>query len=76
MRITVSDHGCGIASEFAPFIFDKFSQADTSDTKAKGGTGLGLALALAIAQHMQLQLSFDSVVGQGSRFYLDVPLAQ
>lgn len=76
MRITVSDQGCGITSEFAPFIFDKFSQADTSDTKAKGGTGLGLALALAIAQQMHLQLSFDSVVGQGSRFYLDVPLAQ
>ncbi|HAF92213.1 MAG TPA: hypothetical protein DCG67_10725, partial [Pseudomonas sp.] len=42
-RISVSDQGPGIPDEFRARIFQKFSQADSSDTRQKGGTGLGLA---------------------------------
>ncbi len=74
LRVTISDQGCGIASDYAPNIFQKFSQADTSDTKAKGGTGLGLAIAAGIAAQMQVGLSFESAQGKGSDFYVDLPL--
>ena len=40
-RVSVTDHGAGIAEEFRDRIFQKFSQADSSDTRQIGGTGLG-----------------------------------
>jgi signal transduction histidine kinase len=42
--ITVSDTGCGIQPDFLPYVFDRFSQADSSFSRNKGGLGLGLAL--------------------------------
>ncbi len=42
VRVTVADNGPGIPAEFHARIFSKFGQADSSDSRAKGGTGLGL----------------------------------
>ena len=44
LRIVVSDNGRGIAPAFLPHIFDRFSQADGSLTRAHGGLGLGMAI--------------------------------
>jgi signal transduction histidine kinase len=44
LRIVVSDNGLGIAPAFIPHIFDRFSQADSSTTRAHGGLGLGMAI--------------------------------
>jgi PAS domain S-box-containing protein len=44
VRITVRDHGAGVPEEFKPHIFDKFAQADATNTRQKGGTGLGLSV--------------------------------
>ncbi|HEX7705040.1 MAG TPA: ATP-binding protein [Thermoanaerobaculia bacterium] len=48
--VTVSDTGVGISSNFLPRIFDRFSQADESSTRAHGGLGLGLAIARSIVE--------------------------
>ena len=50
IRISVIDHGYGIAREFYPTVFDKFTQQDSSDTRQKGGTGLGLSITKAIIE--------------------------
>jgi PAS domain S-box-containing protein len=42
--VTVSDTGEGIAPELLPFIFDRFTQGDTSVTRSHGGLGLGLSI--------------------------------
>lgn len=74
VRIEVSDQGPGIAEAFRERIFQKFSQADSSDTRAREGTGLGLAIAQAIVQQMHGVLNYRSVPGQGATFYIDLPV--
>src|SRR5207249_9829419 len=49
LRIVVSDNGRGIAPAFLPHIFDRFSQADSSVTRAHGGLGLGMAIVRHLA---------------------------
>lgn len=73
VRISVTDHGLGIAKEFYPTIFDKFTQQDSSDTRQKGGTGLGLSISEAIIENHGGEISFTSSVGEGSTFYFDLP---
>jgi signal transduction histidine kinase len=65
----VEDFGSGIPEEFKSRIFDKFSQADGSDSRAKEGTGLGLAICKKIIENHQGQIGFRSVVGAGSTFW-------
>jgi signal transduction histidine kinase len=52
LRIEVVDHGPGIPVEFRARIFEKFSQADGSTTRAKGGSGLGLSISRALVERM------------------------
>ena len=74
-RLSVRDHGPGIPEEFRSRIFSKFAQADGSPTRAKGGTGLGLAIAREIAERHGGRLWFESDLGDGATFHLDLPLA-
>jgi signal transduction histidine kinase/CHASE1-domain containing sensor protein len=72
-RICVQDKGPGIPEEFWPRIFQKFSQADSSDTRAKSGTGLGLAICKAIVERMGGTIGFDTESGKGTTFWFELP---
>jgi signal transduction histidine kinase/DNA-binding response OmpR family regulator len=72
-RVAVIDRGPGIPVAFRSRIFQKFSQADSSDTRVKGGTGLGLSISQALIQHMHGEIGFISEVGQGSEFFFVLP---
>lgn len=73
-RISVTDHGPGIAPEFADRIFKRFAQADSSDARQKGGTGLGLAIVREITHRLGGRVSYENVPGAGARFNLDLPV--
>src|SRR5438552_6496542 len=60
IRVTVSDHGPGIPEEFRARIFQKFAQADSSDSRQKGGTGLGLSISKAIIERLGGHLGFET----------------
>lgn len=74
VRVAVTDHGVGVPENFSNIIFDKFTQADSSDTRHKGGTGLGLNISRSIIEMMQGEIGFDSTLGVGSTFYFTLPV--
>jgi len=73
-RIAVHDLGPGIPEEFKPRIFEKFTQADNSDTRQKGGTGLGLNIVQKIVSQHGGNIGFDAAPGGGTIFTVDIPL--
>jgi len=76
LRILVTDQGPGIPDNFRSRIFQKFAQADSSDTRGKRGTGLGLAITKEIMTQMGGDVGFDSEEGKGARFWLSLPTAE
>ena len=72
-RITVADRGRGIPEAFRPRIFSRFAQADASDERDKGGTGLGLAIVKQLVTRMGGEVSFDTELGAGTSFHVDLP---
>jgi PAS domain S-box-containing protein len=73
-RIMVRDEGPGISVAFQTQLFQKFSQADSSDTRKKGGTGLGLSISKAIVEWHGGHIDYHTAAGKGSTFYVDLPL--
>lgn len=74
--LQVRDYGEGIASQDLEHIFDRFYRVDKSRTRKSGGTGLGLSIAKQIAQGHGGKLLVDSVIGSGTVFTLQLPLAK
>lgn len=74
VRIEVRDYGKGIPEAFRQRIFQKFAQADSSDTRDKGGTGLGLAISRDIVLKMGGEIGYHSIGEQGSTFFVELPL--
>lgn len=71
-RLSVSDSGPGVPADFQESIFQKFAQADGSDTRQKGGTGLGLAIAREIVERHGGRLWFENDPAGGAVFHADL----
>jgi PAS domain S-box-containing protein len=74
VRITVRDHGFGVPADFKLHIFEKFAQADATNTRQKGGTGLGLSIVKQIVERLDGKIGFGDAPGGGAIFYVDIPV--
>ncbi len=74
VRVLVQDQGQGIPEKAKNTIFDRFTQADTSDTRQKTGSGLGLNITKSIVEKHGGTIGFESQIGVGTAFYFDLEL--
>jgi PAS domain S-box-containing protein len=73
---TIRDQGQGIPADKLETIFERFQQVDASDSRKKGGTGLGLAICRSIVQQHGGRVWVESTLGQGSTFFVALPVRQ
>lgn len=74
LKIRVEDTGVGIPSDKLDFLFDNFTQVDSSATRAHEGTGLGLSICKSLVELMGGKIGVESRVGEGSAFWIEVAL--
>ena len=75
VRVSVLNKGEVIPVEFRSRLFDKFTQLDSSDSRASGGSGLGLSIVKAIIEAHGGKVGFTSFQNVGTTIYFDLPLA-
>jgi signal transduction histidine kinase len=71
-RLSVEDRGQGVAAEFVPDLFERFSRSEGSRAGAVG-TGLGLAIARSYARAQGGELLYEDATPHGARFMLVLP---
>jgi len=75
VEIVVADTGVGIATDFLPYVFDRFRQAEDSSGKVQGGLGIGLAVAQHLVQlHGGILEAASPGVNQGAVFTVKLPV--
>lgn len=74
VRVEVADEGEGIDPIHLPRLTERFYRVDSHRSREMGGTGLGLAIVKHIVSRHRGWLRVESVVGEGSRFFVVLPL--
>lgn len=75
IQIRVKDSGIGISSDFLPYVFDRFRQAEASTTRSHGGLGLGLAIVRHLTELHGGTVSAESAgEGKGATVMVRLPI--
>ena len=73
VTISITDHGCGVAQNDKPYIFDRFYRADKSRSD-KTHFGLGLSIALELSKMLGGTVGHTDTAGGGATFYITLPI--
>jgi signal transduction histidine kinase len=76
IQFAISDSGIGIAPLDQPRLFEKFYRGGQREAHQQRGSGLGLAIVKSIAERHHGKVWFESQLGRGSTFYLEIPSSQ
>ncbi len=79
LEFAVEDSGIGLAKSQLEVIFERFRQAELSNSRQYGGTGLGLTISRSLVQLMGGDMRVEAIEGAGSSFYFTImylPIAQ
>ncbi|WP_295890597.1 response regulator [uncultured Vibrio sp.] len=74
LTFSVIDTGIGIAEEKIGTLFNSFEQADSSTTRAFGGSGLGLSISKKLVDMMDGEIWCESTLGEGSQFFFNLTI--
>jgi len=75
VSLSVSDRGMGIAEEDVAQVFDDFFRSTDPEVRRRRGTGIGLAIVRYIVEAHGGDISVESMLGQGTTFVINFPLA-
>jgi PAS domain S-box-containing protein len=75
VRFEITDPGQGIPEEFRGRVFERFAQADASNSRSAPGTGLGLYISRQLIEAMHGTIGFSTATGEGTTFYFELPRA-
>jgi signal transduction histidine kinase len=75
-RLVVEDHGDGVAPEFVPRLFERFSRGAEAARTGAAGAGLGLAIASAYAHAIGGRIRYEPARPSGARFTFTLPAAR
>jgi PAS domain S-box-containing protein len=76
VRVSVTDAGIGVPKDFREQLFMRFTQADATDSRRKGGSGLGLSISKSIIDLHNGTIGYDTEEGKGSCFYFELAVAK
>jgi len=76
LTFEVQDNGIGIEPDDMPRLFEKFYRGTQREARAQHGSGLGLTIVKSIAEQHSGRVWVESQLGQGSVFFLQIPLTQ
>jgi two-component system sensor histidine kinase EvgS len=71
--VCIKDTGPGIPEDFQRKLYDRFTQADTSNTRNKGGTGLGMSITKIIVEEHDGEIRFETGPDSGTTFFVELP---
>jgi signal transduction histidine kinase/CheY-like chemotaxis protein len=74
--ISISDSGPALTDDQCAMVFDRFAQADTACPRGVGGSGVGLAITKALVELAGGEVGVSSSPGNGSRFWVELPLPE
>ncbi len=72
LEFVVEDSGIGLAGNQLEIIFERFRQAELTNSRRYGGTGLGLTISRSLVQMMGGDIRVESIEGEGSTFYFTI----